>query len=520
MSTFKATEGADLLVSGGRKKADHISERRTDELIIGLVGPLGSGLRDAVVELTSLLKDEFGYDAAEHIKLSDIIKESAILVGDGPGDRLSEYDRITHLQNVGNLLREKFGGEYLARKAIRHIAADREKNGFCNHVPIRRRKAFIIDSFKNPAEASLFREIYRDMFWSVGIFAPDRVRKERLMRNGKGMEESQAISAMRRDYDEQKKLGQLVSKAFSDCDFYIHYSDANPDRLRRVLKRYLDVLFCTDIITPNVFESAMYKAASIASNSGCISRKVGAAIIDENGELISVGWNDVPKFGGGLYTEDDKNGPDNANCDHRCYNFGEIGCRNDHEKNALIAELVSKLAKANIIRKGKTAADVIKAIEGNRIEALIEFSRAIHAEMEAILSAARSGKKGLKKSRLFVTTFPCHSCARHIIAAGISEVHFIEPYPKSKAIDLHNDAASLDAMESGGKVIFRQFEGIAPKNVFRFFSSMPHEKNSGKICFPSRKSSLPRYAPYLDSFTAYEGKISIEVSEQEKKARE
>lgn len=489
--------------------ATKISDRRTDEIIFALIGPLGSGLKDAVVELSSILKEDFGYDAVDVVKVSSTIKDCAHLVGEGRGDGLDEFERIMHLQDVGNLLRRRFGGDYLARKAISLIAADREKNGYKDKKPLPRRKAFIIDSFKNPEEAKIFRETYGDMFWSIGVFAPDRVRKMRLL--GSGTTEANAIAMMTRDYDEQLSLGQKVSKAFSDCDFYVHYADANPDRLKKTLRRYLDVLFCTQLVTPNVVESAMHKAASISANSGCMSRKVGAAIIDENDELISVGWNDVPKFGGGLYTERDKNGPDNTNCDNRCYNFSPYGCRNDSEKSAIINEIVGMLSKKKVLAKSKNSNDVLKAIDGSRIDALIEFSRAIHAEMEAILAAARSGRVSLKNSRLFVTTFPCHSCARHIIASGIVEVQFIEPYPKSKAIELHSDAASLDAMETN-KVIFRQFEGIAPKNVYRFFKNIPHEKRGGRIEFPSRKTAMPRYAPYLDSFTLYEGKISIDIA--------
>lgn len=505
----------DLLESTGSKKATKISDRKTAEMVIGLVGPVGSGLVHTYEHLRDLLIVDFGYEVSL-IKLSDIIRECASLVGEGRGDGLGEHDRINHLQTVGNMLREKFGGDYLARKAIRKIATDRQESGLdTDAVPVPRRKVFIIDSIKHPSEAALFRDIYRDMFWLIGVFAPDGVRIERLQKSGNGMEMSQAAALMKRDYDEQNKLGQKVSKAFSDCDFFIHHADANPELLKKTLKRYMDILFCTDLVTPTAFESAMYKASSISSNSGCLSRKVGAAIIDADGELISVGWNDVPKFGGGLYGEDDKSGHKNTNCDHRCYNFAPTGCRNDKEKDLLITEIVTMLGKAKVLQKGKTAKDVLRAIEGSRIEALIEFSRAIHAEMEAILAAARSGRGKLKGARLFVTTFPCHSCARHIIAAGIHEVQFIEPYPKSKALDLHNDAASLDPREASGKVIFKQYEGISPKNVYRFFKTIPHEKTDGRVSFPGRKVAMPRFAPYLDSFTLYEGQISVELASSE-----
>jgi deoxycytidylate deaminase len=42
----------------------------------------------------------------------------------------------------------------------------------------------------------------------------------------------------------------------------------------------------------------MFYARSAANNSSCLSRQVGASITDKNGNLISTGWNDVPKFGG------------------------------------------------------------------------------------------------------------------------------------------------------------------------------------------------------------------------------
>lgn len=109
-----------------------------------------------------------------------------------------------------------------------------------------------------------------------------------------------------------------------------------------------------------------------------------------------------------------------------------------------------------------------------------------------------------------MTTFPCHYCARHIVAAGIYEVQYIEPYPKSKALQLHADAIETSAakwypptepnMRSDeitnrkrrktllaappapgtdpepqvpapeiGKVLFRPFVGVAPRMYPRAF---------------------------------------------------
>jgi hypothetical protein len=115
------------------------------------------------------------------------------------------------------------------------------------------------------------------------------------------------------------------------------------------------------------------------------------------------------------------------------------------------------------------------ALRKTRIGLLIEFSRAVHAEMDAILSAARAGVSPVG-TRLFVTTFPCHYCARHIVTAGVHEVQYIEPYAKSLAIDLHEDAIETEPdkwkapqPDGTGKVLFRAFVGVAPRLYPRAF---------------------------------------------------
>lgn len=59
-----------------------------------------------------------------------------------------------------------------------------------------------------------------------------------------------------------------------------------------------------------------------------------------------------------------------------------------------------------------------------------------HAEMAALMSCARSGGSPVDGT-LYCTTFRCHNCAKHIVAAGIRSVVYVEPYPKSKAKDLY-----------------------------------------------------------------------------------
>lgn len=43
----------------------------------------------------------------------------------------------------------------------------------------------------------------------------------------------------------------------------------------------------------------MYSAYAASLQSACLSRQVGAALLDDEGNLLAVGKNDVPKSGGG-----------------------------------------------------------------------------------------------------------------------------------------------------------------------------------------------------------------------------
>ncbi|MDF5948990.1 deaminase [Pseudomonas aeruginosa] len=88
--------------------------------------------------------------------------------------------------------------------------------------------------------------------------------------------------------------------------------------------------------------------------------------------------------------------------------------------------------------------------------------------MEALLSAARAGVSP-KSATLYCTTFPCHNCAKHIIAAGIKRVVYVEPYPKSKAQEFHSDSISLK--KDGDGVFFDPFIGVGPRSFFNLFST-------------------------------------------------
>jgi hypothetical protein len=89
--------------------------------------------------------------------------------------------------------------------------------------------------------------------------------------------------------------------------------------------------------------------------------------------------------------------------------------------------------------------------------------------MEALLACSRN-RVSSRGATLYTTTFPCHNCAKHIIAAGITKVVYIEPYQKSKAAEFHKDAMVVGFSEEKDVVRFEPFVGFGPRHFLDFFS--------------------------------------------------
>ncbi len=493
-----------------------LNERLTEELVFALVGPVGSGCTSTYQLLEEILQDDYDYKI-HYYHLSRYISDGAKLVEEKDGNSLQGAERIDYLQTVGDKLRKACGNSYLAAKAVEEIAQQRDVDGFGKteagqSVPKKLRHIHIIDSLKHPEEIKLLRATYGEIFWLIGVFAPLAVREQRL--EYQKHLDAQAISTIvQRDYTEDDDHGQNVRDVFYQADFFLRNDQENDSRLRGSLKRFVEILFGFPVHTPTLDESSMYAAYAEAAKSACLSRQVGAAIVSSDDELIGLGRNDVPVYGGGLYTED------HDNCDHRCHAWRDRHCHNDAKKEGLYRQIYQRLEQADLLAEGVSNESVTKAIQATDVKSLIEYSRAVHAEMDAITSVARSHKAGLLGGTLFSTTFPCHSCARHIVASGIVKVLFIEPYPKSLAIELHSDAVSEREADQGKKVLFLQYTGIAPKNILKLFNAgMKRKGKGGKIREFNKRIASPVVAVSLDDYATHEKWVIEELTQNEQQA--
>ncbi len=477
-----------------------VRKLQTDEIVIGLCAPAGSPVHKVAEDLNRLLVQRYGYEC-EVIRLSRLIEET-----DGPIQSASRFERTQGLIDKGNDLRRRFGHSVLADLAISRIAKAREKvkiaAGDARYSG--RRICYIIDSIKNSDELDILRLVYREMFYFMGVFAPLHVRQKELELEGMTLEQVHKI--IDRDSGEELAHGQLVRTTFPMADFFLRTGAGSDNELSSRLERFLDLILRARLTTPTYAETAMYQAASAAGSSACLSRQVGAAVTDERGDLLAIGWNDVPQFGGGLYSTEVHLEGKLPIGDSRCYNWKGGKCWNDQEKDLLAQRVIDTLIGGGIVST-QDRAKGISALQESPIRSLIEFSRSIHAEMHALLAAAQVGGQRMRGGKVFCTTYPCHSCARHIIAAGIREVYYIEPYRKSLATKLHDDAITEDE-ETRDKVRILPFDGVSPRRYLDLFRmGTAARKTNGLAVKPDPRHVHPVASGMLESIPALEGLV-------------
>ncbi|MBX3608305.1 MAG: hypothetical protein KF871_00300 [Hydrogenophaga sp.] len=498
----KAPPASDLFA--GASTRDVLGSTHTDELVIALCGPIGSPLHEVADKLRDMLRSTFSYEACRVVRLSQFIEEHAKRASRSIPDTPAE--RRHALIDIGDEMRSVYGASVLAELAVHEIRVDRELNARDQQTRqyLPRRACHIIDSIKNQQELELLRTVYREALYVVGVFAPVSAREQSL--RTQGLDNAAIAMLMDRDSGEERDDGQTVQETFPQCDFFLRMDTNTETQLRARVERFLHLVLGTQVITPTRAETAMYAAASAASNSACLSRQVGAAVTDQEGEVLAIGWNDVPRAFGDLYVSEvaRAGGTGSAGEDLRCWNFGGK-CYNDEEKDLLAGHVVDALG--DLVTAGHRQA-ALDRVKGNRkLRGLIEFSRSIHAEMHAILTALRQKGDRVRGGKLFVTTYPCHSCARHIIAAGITEVYYIEPYKKSLAIRLHGDAMT-ESEEASDKVRLLPYDGVAPTRFLSLFKMKPDSrKRNGKVIRLAPDQGTPKAEKSLEALPALEALV-------------
>ncbi|WP_323921891.1 anti-phage dCTP deaminase [Aeromonas caviae] len=424
------------------------------ELIIGIVSAVGTEYKRVTEPLTDRLKG-FGY-TVQDIRVSSILPVCH--------DSTNEYARIKYYMNAGDSLREKSGNNAILSAGVaKEISKSRNASTS--------KTAYIINSLKHPSEVEFLRKIYGDGFYLIGIHADEKRRRQHLCED-KGLSQGEAHELIKIDEDESVDHGQKTRDTYHLSDFFLNLG-SNNDQVKNGLQRFLELIFSNPYKNPTFDEFAMFMAFNSSVRSGDLSRQVGAVISREK-QIIATGANDVPKSGGGLYwaevdpvtgkVEDQPDGKD----------YMRDGDSNKQAQSEIISEIAESLLDKGLLKQDDRI-EIIKILKDSKISDLTEFGRVVHAEMDALLSCSRAGIS-TNNSTIYCTTFPCHNCAKHIIASGIQRVVYVEPYPKSRALDFHSESIRLRSeFESPSSdvqdaVAFEPFIGIGPRRFLDLFS--------------------------------------------------
>lgn len=125
---------------------------------------------------------------------------------------------------------------------------------------------------------------------------------------------------------------------------------------------------------PDWDEYWMTMAVNAKGRSTCLRRQVGAVIV-KNNQILSMGYNGAP-----------------TKLEH--------------------CKITGCLRQQLNVSSGQRA----------------EICRAVHAEQNAIIQAAKHGVS-IENASIYITSFPCSICAKMLINAGINEIVYDEEYP-------------------------------------------------------------------------------------------
>jgi deoxycytidylate deaminase len=305
---------------------------------------------------------------------------------------------------------------------------------------IKHKALIVIDAIRNPYEARFFKERY-SAFYLVSINAPDEDRKTYLQNVHKytidKFDDIEKRESGKTSIDDADFISQNVKRCIETSDIHI-FNPRNELENNNVLKAqlawYVALMLHPGLVSPTSMERVMQIAYTAKSNSGCISRQVGAVITDNNCSIKAIGWNDVPKgqipcslrsLDSLIHEFDDVT--------YSQYELNNKDFRNEARKHLGIIKTIEKLGELggrNIsycfkdLKNSFDFKDLKDPKKGNQVH-----TRSLHAEENAFLQLTKYGSAGIEGGKLYTTASPCELCAKKAYQLGIKEIVFIDPYP-------------------------------------------------------------------------------------------
>lgn len=354
---------------------------------------------------------------------------------------------------------------------------------------------FIVNSFRNPAEVQFFRKRYGS-FYLCSLYASKETRRNNLKKYHKIFNEE----CDDRDAGKYKKPHELNKQDVSRCTLLADYAittEKDEKHYQFEIIRFLTLIDSPGIVPPRTDEEVMNLAYSLSLRSTCLSRQVGAVITNPEGFIIAAGWNSVGSGQLGcsqVCLSDYKNFSDDgyllSNWREYISKFEEAGLFADNKRDYFcFKDLQSKLflsqkfdkAQKELNDSSESGTDVpdCSDLKGKINIKRLEYARALHAEENAILQAARFGGTGIAGGTIYTTTYPCELCSKKIYQSQLNRVVYTEPYPDSLS-------ETIFLKDGIRQISIEQFEGVKSPSFFRLFKPEFDLKEDPTVSAPKR----------------------------------
>ncbi len=455
-----------------------------NEIIIGLAGGLGVDFIEVADELEDTLK-KAGYHTIT-IRISENFPVRATKFG---------FSTCYWKMQYGTKQRQLNGNDYWARVAVQKIYQARIELSYKF-----KKIAYLIRSLKNKEEVELLANVYGRNFISMAIFcdAESSIKylhdtlKLKNISIAQAQQEMQVINQelglgvdvqiqnpgvdsesatlakylLHKDQAEThpdlKEYGQNLFRCYSIANYFIYQNK----KLSQQIMRFINILFNDPFAEPTYEEYFMFCAQATAYRSLDLDRQVGAVIVNAEHELIATGFNDVSKVGGGHF----------AHHAHPMYETPDQTDERDFKQeydynHVYLDQIAYKIAQKLHLQPNE------QTLLREEISGITEFKRSTHAEMSALLDASRRGIS-VRDCTMYVNTYPCHVCTKHIIASGIKKIVFLHPYTKSKAKEMYKNMLKhgiFAPSEAETSVVFEPFLGVSPN---RFMFTFDNDKET------------------------------------------
>ena len=232
-------------------------------MIIGLTGKNASGKGEVAQVL-----QEGGFS---YLSLSDILREELSKSGLPP---IRE-----NLIQFGTEMRQRYGGGFLADRALQKIEVD---------------KNYIVDSIRNPREVEVLRR--HKNFHLVHVAALPEIRFGRMKARARAgdpqtFEEFQKIEA--KEAASADPNAQQLDETAKLRDVELENNSTQLEELRQKVKEMIRAL-AKSSARPSWDDYFMGIARMVALRSNCLKRKVAAVIVRDR-RIISTGYNGTPR---------------------------------------------------------------------------------------------------------------------------------------------------------------------------------------------------------------------------------